>query len=424
MDHYASSSIIKYGVTVVAAFAVTNSISGCHGHGYMLQPPSRNYWSNLNGKDYGLESGVPIPREYCFHCLNTNTGVCGTSEQGVNYDEWVDSLNQPMPWITSETYQVGDIITVGMELKSHHLGHMELRGCPVTGDDNGRSTATQDCFDEHVLEFVEDISYQMPKDEDHPERGYFYGGSSFNNELFTMRFKLPSSLSGEKVLLQWFYYTANSCSPVGYYDYFAIKNTNLPSTFWGGLNLSTCSQEQFPARDKDFFTGDSPERFVNCAEVSIVGDGSGGNNNLRPPTNVPVVVPLTNAPVVGVTPTNSPVDNNVFNPSPANSPVVDDTPNENENDNDNSTDDACCSIDYKTCATWCNESKEFCENNASCITMKWLPNGSLVNSDDPNEQSCAARWAGCDSNNDCCDGGLECRFINEYFSQCLYPTDP
>ena len=260
-------------------------------------------------------------------------------------------------------------------------------------------------------------------DEDHPERGYFYGGSSFNNELFTMRFKLPSSLSGEKVLLQWFYYTANSCSPVGYYDYFAVKNTNLPSTFWGGLNLSTCSQEQFPARDQDFFTGDSPERFVNCAEVSIVEDSS----NLRPPpTNAPVVVvPLTNAPVVVVTtpPTNSPVDNNIFNPSPIDSPVVENVPN--DNDTGTGTDaEACCSIDYKTCATWCNDSQEFCETNASCLHMKWLPQGSLVNSEDPNEQSCIARWAGCESNNDCCAGGLECRFINEYYSQCMYPTDP
>jgi len=374
----------------------------------MLQPTSRNYWSNLNGKDYGLESGVPVPREYCFHCLNTNTGVCGTSEQGVNYDEWLDSLDQPMPWISTETYQAGDIISVGVELRSHHLGHMELRGCPV-GNDNGRS-ATQDCFDEHVLEFVEDTSYQMPKDDDHPERGYFYGGSSFNNEVFTMRFKLPPSLSGDKVLLQWFYYTANSCSPVGYYEYFAIKNTNLPETFWGGTSLSTCTQEQFPFRGKEFFTGDSPERFVNCAEVTIEGSSGstgGGNSNLSP-TNAPVVVVVNTVP-----PTNSPVDNNVFDPSPTDSPI--DTPKVNSGT-------ACCSIDYKTCATWCNESKELCENDTSCVSMKWLTNGSLENSEDPNESTCAARWAGC-SDNSCCDG-LICRFVNEYFSQCSYPTDP
>ena len=94
-------------------------------------------------------------------------------------------------------------------------------------------------------------------DEYHPERGYFYGGSSFGGNEFSMKFKLPPSLSGEKVLLQWFYYTANSCSPPGYYDYFAVKNTNLPSTFWGGVNLSTCTSEQFPG-SKEFFTGDSP----------------------------------------------------------------------------------------------------------------------------------------------------------------------
>jgi hypothetical protein len=202
-----SSSSSSYVVAFAAATVFTSYISGVSGHGYMFQPSSRNYYAYVNGKDYGLESGVPS-REYCYHCLNTNTGICGTcrvflqlfsrriyrgfyiierqltffvtkfihyyicifvvsfsylgtSEQGVNYDDWLDSVGQPMPWITQASYEVGDTITIGMELLSHHLGHMELRGCPV-GDDNGRS-ATQDCFDEHVLEFVEDISYQMPK---------------------------------------------------------------------------------------------------------------------------------------------------------------------------------------------------------------------------------------------------------------------
>ena len=105
--------------------------------------------------------------------------------------------------------------------------------------------------------FSDHILLSVTTDEDHPERGYFYGGSSFGGNEFSMKFKLPPSLSGEKVLLQWFYYTANSCSPPGYYDYFAVKNTNLPSTFWGGVNLSTCTSEQFPG-SKEFFTGDSP----------------------------------------------------------------------------------------------------------------------------------------------------------------------
>jgi hypothetical protein len=136
------------------------------------------------------------------------------------------------------------------------------------------------------------------------------------------------------------------------------------------------------------------ERFVNCAEVTI-GGGGGGNDN---PTDAPVVAV--------VTPTDAPVSP----PSPTTT------------DSDENSGIACCSNDYKTCATWCNESKEFCETNAGCVNMKWLTNGSLEDSEDPNERTCAARWVGCGNNNTCCDGTV-CRFVSKYFNQCLHPTD-
>ena len=78
MKLFNASSLSSSVFAFTAATAFTNSILGVSGHGYMFQPSSRNYYSNINGKDYGSESGVPIPREYCYHCLNTNTGVCGT----------------------------------------------------------------------------------------------------------------------------------------------------------------------------------------------------------------------------------------------------------------------------------------------------------------------------------------------------------
>ena len=78
MKLFNASSLSSSVFAFAAATAFTNSILGVSGHGYMFQPSSRNYYSNINGKDYGSESGVPIPREYCYHCLNTNTGVCGT----------------------------------------------------------------------------------------------------------------------------------------------------------------------------------------------------------------------------------------------------------------------------------------------------------------------------------------------------------
>ena len=44
-------------------------------HGYMTSPRTRNQFAAEDGKDVPT-AGYP-PREYCTHCLNTNSGVCG-----------------------------------------------------------------------------------------------------------------------------------------------------------------------------------------------------------------------------------------------------------------------------------------------------------------------------------------------------------
>ena len=115
----------------------------------------------MHGLSWGSQSGVP-DKEYCSHCLNTKGpgSVCGTSEQGVNYDLWLDSQGEPMPWNSNgNIYQEGDIITISSFLASHHTGHMEVRACP-----HGRES-TQECFDRphHRLTFVEDLIYDMPQ---------------------------------------------------------------------------------------------------------------------------------------------------------------------------------------------------------------------------------------------------------------------
>jgi hypothetical protein len=187
--------------TASIAICFATLIGNAHGHGYMFEPLSRNYYASVNGLSWGTQADLP-PQEYCFHCLNTKGpgSVCGTSESGINYDVWLDSLGEPMSWKNNENvYGEGDVITISSFLASHHTGHMEVRACP-----NGRSS-TQECFDSHILEFVDDLVYDMPKDENHPERGYYYGTPEFNNQEFSMRFKLPEGLTGEEVLLQWWY---------------------------------------------------------------------------------------------------------------------------------------------------------------------------------------------------------------------------
>jgi len=111
------------------------------------------------------------------------------------------------------------------------------------------------------------------------------------------------------------------------------------------------------------------------------------------PTNAPttVVVDPTNAPVVD--PTSTPVQN------PTSAPIV---PDENNNGN------GCCSYDFKTCATWGNESREVCEGLG---TMLWLENGPLT------DNTCNGKDSSCTNDTDTCCPGLVCQG-NQWYKSC------
>ena len=109
-----------------------------------------------------------------------------------DYDAWLDTQGNPMPWISQAIYNPGDIIQVDSYLAAHHKGHFEVKGCPL-----GRESS-QECFDAYPLEFVKDLLFGMPKDPAHPGRGYLHGTES----RLSMQFRLPAGLVGEQVLLQ------------------------------------------------------------------------------------------------------------------------------------------------------------------------------------------------------------------------------
>eukprot|EP00531_Pseudo-nitzschia_arenysensis_P013023 CAMPEP_0116132414 /NCGR_PEP_ID=MMETSP0329-20121206/9531_1 /TAXON_ID=697910 /ORGANISM="Pseudo-nitzschia arenysensis, Strain B593" /LENGTH=396 /DNA_ID=CAMNT_0003626919 /DNA_START=38 /DNA_END=1228 /DNA_ORIENTATION=+ len=387
--------------TTASALSLSAMWQNVDGHGYMYEPLTRNYYAWLNGLSWGNQGGIPN-KEYCTHCLNTKGpgSVCGTSESGTNYDVWVDSNGTPMPWNSNGNfYREGDIITIGSFLTAHHTGHMEVRACP-----DGRAS-TQECFDrtEHQLEFVEDIIFDMPKDENRPERGYYYGSSEFNNNEFKMRFKLPEGLHGEQVLLQWWYFTANSCTPEGYAEYYGA-NSGLPQDFWNS-ELAVCTPQQWT---EEFYAGDWPERFVNCAEVTVLHEDT-------PHTQMPVPV-VSNPTITPPAPVQAPVPAPIPAPVPAPIPVLVPAPIPAPVPAPPSA--GCCSNDYKSCASWCNESKDFCEESSACVNMKWLDNGPL-------NESCAPRWGECTNTGDagCCEG-LVCKGSNQYYKQCLAPAEP
>jgi len=261
-------------------------------HGYLSSPRSRNFRATEaeDGMWWGGPGDGPYPED-CPHCLNRKPaeGTCGGS-----YDIPRDMLDRPMEWASQATYTAGDTVVVDATLTAHHRGHMEMYACDVSDG----TTATTACFESNPLIFVQDLMYDGPDpDPVYPERAYVAPNNGEAGDpgdwgpsdgmQFSFEYRLPTGVSGSKVLLQWRYYTANTCEAPGY-------DSNKPE--WQENSRVPCG----PMDE----TGDSaPERFWNCAEVTI---GAGGPTVSPAPSDPPVVQDSI-APSVSKSPTQTPL---------------------------------------------------------------------------------------------------------------------
>lgn len=109
--------------------------------------------------------------------------------------------------------------------RAHHKGHFEFHACPISHGD----IPTQECFDQHPLTFISDTNDWAVRHEEYPERAYLEP----DNWQLSYKFQLPDNLTGNLVLLQWYYITANSCTPKGYDSY------DFPADFNPG-SVSEC----------------------------------------------------------------------------------------------------------------------------------------------------------------------------------------
>ena len=107
-----------------------------------------------------------------------------------------------MPPVIQDCYGPEDEILLEVLLTAGHEGHFEYRACPI----NAGGVATQECFDNHPLEFISDEKWSMPKDDNYPIRAYI----PRDPDKFTHKYKLPAGLEGDLVLIQWIYITANT----------------------------------------------------------------------------------------------------------------------------------------------------------------------------------------------------------------------
>lgn len=285
------------------------------GHGYLESPRSRNFYASEVGPSCS-GAGCP-PAEYCRHCLNTNLGVCGKFDNR-NYEtaNWIDKNGDRMPWISQAgngnamggEYVEGGTIVVNSYLATHHNGHMEIRACVMDDSDSAKCTTPEE-FEGNELHFLQDLIHPnaetsdipMPADPDYPERGMYAGGQGGPTKSFSFLYQLPEGISGEKVLLQWKYATANSCSPPGYDKYFG-DHPELPDSFWTS-EVSVCDWPYPSDGARSTVDPAWPEQFFNCAEVAILPYGTSSPTTSPKPTSTPT----TAKPTISKAPTKSPI---------------------------------------------------------------------------------------------------------------------
>lgn len=251
---------------ITANLLAVHLTPGVDAHGYLLSPRSRNYRATSN-EDGRWSGGTAVTPAVETEAQSLNIGGtearCGKVADR-NYDYPRNALNGNLVEVVQECYEEGAIIDIESVLTAHHLGHFEVKACPIiTGE-----VATQECFDAHPLMFISDEFYNAPADPLYPGRAhiprseYTTKKTPANNYLFHHKFKLPDGLRGDLVLLQWYYLTGNSCFPPGYSTY------SWPVGFSPGSHLPACGEIPPDGRGV-------PEQFWNCAEVKIAIGCSG-----------------------------------------------------------------------------------------------------------------------------------------------------
>merc|ERR1719412_3138375 len=215
---------------------------------------------------------------------------------------------------------VGQRVQFEVKVTAHHKGHFQFRLCNRTiSSALGGRAAEEACLNEHVLQRVrpEDVHSDcqandargdcQPFDEDNPSYWYLPPASAGDAVLleeavpaqqdqavlaqaqshsaavkvYRFYYQLPQGVTCEKCTLQWWWSSANSCTPHpdAYRCYFQkMEMLGWRARSWcsGGCSYSgTCPASQGPARQ-------CGEQFKNCADVKI----QSGPSPVQPPESM------------------------------------------------------------------------------------------------------------------------------------------
>lgn len=248
---------MRFVAALVALLAATR---GAAGHGMMVIPASRNVLAHAAGSEddphggccrgggpdavYGGGGKFPIAPKL--------GSACGDAA-GVNKYGSTGTYGRKGGATKVKT---GSTIDVKITLTANHYGSFVFSLCPGTAE-------TLDCFSKNRLALEDGKKYYKPA------RGKIGD--------YTMRVKLPASVTGPAVL-QWRYITENSCC--------------LPPEYGGeaGCNMSPCTAGTI-----------HPEEFWNCGDLQIGAEGEGRT----PGSSTPPAAATANTPAAATANTPS-----------------------------------------------------------------------------------------------------------------------
>jgi len=295
--------------SVAALLSLPVSVQG---HAYIYFPPMRGGAFNNLGN------------EYCPQCLGDTAlplPTCGK-------DSFLDHTSGPVTTLTA-----GQQLQVEIRVTAHHMGHFEFRLCDQTMSSAFATLADQEeCLNQHVLERVrpENIHSDctqndergdcQPFDEANPSYWYLPPASAgdavlleaahsrsptgaafaevkshsdFNGIVYKIHYQLPEGVTCEKCTLQWWWSSANSCTP--HPDAYRCYFQRMQSLGWRASDWCNGACE---------FDGTCPavqggatlcgEQFKNCADVQIVS-GQVTQHGSEPPSPAPTSVAPTPA---------------------------------------------------------------------------------------------------------------------------------
>ncbi|OXA55745.1 hypothetical protein Fcan01_08630 [Folsomia candida] len=148
---------------------------------------------------FSLEPGLsPLPRASSLRKTvqhEHNAGKCGECGDSWNQTRPRDNENGGLfgRGIIVRNYTAGQWIDIHVQLTAVHLGHFEIRLCPLSSSTELEEEA---CFEQNILQFANGLTKYPVTDEEMQE--YF------------LQAKLPQEIKCDHCVVQWHYLTGNS----------------------------------------------------------------------------------------------------------------------------------------------------------------------------------------------------------------------